>query len=186
MADLTKTRMTAAEFAQLDETSLPMELIHGEVFVSPAPKDPHQDCVLLLGSWFLREVVPHFPGSAVKIAPLDVYFDDENVLQPDVFWIHGAESKCKLGDDGYWHGAPDLVVEVLSEGTRKHDKKTKFELYERHGVREYWIVDPVDLLVEVFTLAGGRYQLFGVYDISETFTSPLLGLSVELKTVLAK
>lgn len=186
MDDLTKTRMTAAEFAQLDETSQPMELIHGEVFASPAPKDPHQNATGAIYAWFLYVVKPAIPGGQPKIAPLDVYFDGANVLQPDVFWIHGVESRCNLGDDGYWHGAPDLVVEVLSQGTRKQDKKTKFELYGHHGVREYWVVDPIDLLIEVFTLAGGRYQLFGVYDINETFTSPLLGLSVELKTVLAK
>jgi Uma2 family endonuclease len=186
MANLTKTRMTAAEFAQLEETTQPTELIHGEVIVSPAPKDPHQDVTGTIYAWFLYVVKPAIPGGQPKIAPLDVYFDEENVLQPDVFWIHNLESKCRLGDDGYWHGAPDLIVEVLSPGTRKRDRKTKFELYERHGVREYWIVDPTEILVEVFTMVDGRYQLFGVYDIDETFTSPLLGLSVELKLILAK
>jgi Uma2 family endonuclease len=178
--------MTAEEFSQLPETSQPMELIHGEVIVSPTPKDPHQDATGAVYAWFLYVVKPTIPSGQPKIAPLDVYLDDENVVQPDVFWIHGADSKCKLGEDGYWHGAPDLIVEVLSPGTRKHDRKIKFELYERQGVREYWMIDPVDTLVEVFTWVDGRYQLLGVYDIGETFTSPLLGLNVELKTIFAK
>jgi Uma2 family endonuclease len=77
-------------------------------------------------------------------------------------------------------------VEVVSPGTRKHDRKTKYELYERHGVREYWIVEPTDTLVEVFTLVNGRYERIDIYDIDETFTSPLLSVSVELKLILAK
>jgi Uma2 family endonuclease len=186
MAELTKTRLTAAEFSNLPETMQPMELIHGEVVVSPTPKDPHQDAVGAIYAWLLYVAKPAVPGGQPKVAPLDVYLDDENVLQPDVFWIHGTESRCKLGEDGYWHGAPDLVAEVLSPGIRKRDRKTKFDLYEQHGVREYWMIDPLEILMEVFALVNGRFELLGAYEIGESLTSPVLGLNIELSAISAR
>lgn len=120
MVAQTQIRMTAAEFAQLPESGGRFMLLHGELIEMPTPKDPHQTVVLLIA--LLLHRLTTSLGGKVKISPLDVYLDQENVVQPDVFWISGEGSKCRLGDDGYWHGAPDLVVEVLSPSTAKYDK----------------------------------------------------------------
>jgi Uma2 family endonuclease len=182
MAQPAPIRMRASEFAQLPETNLPMELLHGEMIVTPAPKDPHQDLVLSIAV-FLKGLAKQSQGAGlVKVAPLDVHLDEYNVVQPDVFWMSGPESCCKLGADGYWHGAPDLVIEVLSPGTTQRDKIDKFRLYQKHGVREYWIADPVGRYVEVWLLESGKYQHRGVFGPEESFPSTVLGgQTVEMK-----
>jgi Uma2 family endonuclease len=106
---------------------------------------------------------------------MDVIFDDENTVQPDVFWISGANSLCKLGDDGYWYGAPDLVVEVLSPSTELRDRRDKFKLYQKFGVREYWLAHPVALYIEVFRLENGGFVPHGIFGQGESFISDVLG-----------
>src|SRR5574337_148219 len=144
MAQPVHTRLTAAEFARLPESNLPTELINGELIEMNAPKDIHQkvagQLVLLLAQ--------AAPGGELRFSPSDVYLDDLNVVQPDLFWVSGPRSPCKLGEDGYWHGAPDLVIEIFSEGTVLRDRREKFLLYQKFGSREYWMVDPSGSYIE--------------------------------------
>ncbi|NDJ37071.1 MAG: Uma2 family endonuclease [Chloroflexi bacterium] len=177
MTEAAKTKMTAAAFARLPETTTPTELIHGEVIVSPSPRATHQ--VIVVGLIvILNEVATK---GQVNVSPLDVYLDEHNVVQPDVFWVSAGSTTCALGEDDYWHGGPDLVVEVISPGSTRRDKVTKFRLYEAHGVREYWLVDPEAGALEVWV--RGEDDLFarqGLY--TETFTSPVLGgVAVDIK-----
>jgi Uma2 family endonuclease len=175
MAQPAPIRMTASAFARLPESNLPTELLYGEIVVTPASKDPHQD-VVLSAAIFLKGLAKQSPGSGlVKVAPLDVYLDKYTVVQPDVFWVSGTRSRCKLGDDGYWHGAPDLIIEVLSPATTQRDKIDKFRLYQEHGVREYWIADPAARYVEVWLLEGSTYQHRGTFGPDESFASTVLG-----------
>ena len=97
------------------------------------------------------------------------------MVQPDLFWVSDDNAQCQIGEDGYWHGPPDFVADVLSPGTARLDKVEKFRLYQAHGVREYWIINPTDPYVEVFVLKGGEFHLLGVYGSDEAFTSPLFG-----------
>jgi len=178
---VTKTRMTAAEYRQLPETTQPTELIEGEIIVSPAPTNDHQSIV----RQFVLLLCSMLPSEQVMFAPLDVHLDDETVVQPDVFWVSGADSRCRLGDDGYWYGAPDLVIEVLSPGTARRDKAEKFRLYEKYGVREYWLADPDARYAEVWRRAGeaSRFEQQGVYGPDESFESALLGQVVTLAPI---
>lgn len=184
-----KSRMTAAEFAELPETTQITELLDGVIFVSPSPKDPHQDNVEDTAG-FLRDLkkAGQISGT-IRFAPMDVQFDDLNTVQPDVFFVSSDNTRCMLGEDGYWHGAPDLIVEVLSPSTARRDRIEKFGLYEKYGVREYWIVESSLPSVEVWILTEGLLQLQGTYspvDDLNLFTSPVLGgLTVDLKTVFA-
>src|SRR5689334_23213828 len=118
MSDITDTRLKVHQFLALPDMLGTVELIHGEVRANN-PKDDHQRTA---GSLFtaLRQT---FTAGSVKIMRTSVQFDDENFVQPDIFWVSGPESRCQLGEDGYWHGAPDLVVEVLSPSTRNQDKR---------------------------------------------------------------
>ena len=86
-----------------------------------------------------------------------------------MFWVSGADSLCKLGADDYWHGAPDLVVEVLSPSTALRDHGVKFGLYEQHGTREYWLIDPAAEFVEVFRRENDAFVRFGAFGNAETF-----------------
>lgn len=171
MAQAVQTRVTAAEFAKLPETNLPTELIDGEIITMPSPKTPHQRSLGDLYR-FLHQIVE---GGELFVAPLDVYLDDFNVVQPDIFWVSGPDSRCKLGEDGYWHGAPDLVVEILSESPSLRDRREKFLLYQKHGTREYWIFDPGPRHVEVWRLVRGQFKQLGLFGAGEQFESPLLG-----------
>jgi Uma2 family endonuclease len=170
MTDLIQTRMTAAEFRTLPENADNPELIHGELIVSPTPRYAHQQTV---GNIYLI-INAINPGGIVILSPMDVYLDDENVVQPDVFWVSGPQSRCQLGTDGYWHGAPDLVVEILSPSTALRDKTVKFDLYQKHGVREYWLVDPEARYIEVWKLRDGQFVHSGVYGPGDQFTSDVL------------
>ena len=73
------------------------------------------------------------------------------------------------GSDGYWHGAPDLIIEILSPGTTRQDRDTKYRLYEANGVREYWIVEAEELYIEVYHLHEGKYKRQGIFGLGETF-----------------
>ncbi len=170
MAEFTQEKITAADFAQLPETTTPTQLIDGEIIVSPSPKTPHQRAVLRLVMLITRLT----DTGEVFIAPMDVHLDDKNVVQPDVFWVRGEGSACILKNDGYWYGAPDLVIEVISPSSLRMDKVTKFNLYEQHGVAEYWLADLETHLLEVWVRGDdGKYTRQGAY--TDSFESVLLG-----------
>ena len=181
MAEQIKTRMTAKEFLQLPETNLPLQLLDGEVIEMNAPTLPHQDVV---GNTFvLFKLKARELGGKAYIAPVDVYFDELNMPQPDVMWL-ASDSKCQMIGVERLSGAPDLIAEVLSPTTAHIDRKKKFRLYEKYGVREYWLVEPRDQLIEVFQLQVGRFELLDAYGVGETFQSSLIG-EVEVAAIFA-
>jgi Uma2 family endonuclease len=144
------------------------ELIDGVAYgTSPAPRREHQG---LVGAVY-RALADHLaaaasgrgPGCKAYVSPIDVFFSaadeelDETsvVLQPDVVAVCDP---AKLIPEGI-QGAPDLVIEVISPGTAMRDQTEKRAIYEREGVREYWIANPMTLEVLVYTLIDGRYGL---------------------------
>ena len=156
--------------AELTETNLPTELWDGELVMSPAPSFFHQEIVArfykLLDAW----VGQHRLGKTA-IAPLDMVLAPRRSVQPDVIFI----ANQRLGIIGERvEGAADLVVEVLSPGTRRRDRIDKRDLYEQHGVKEYWLVDPEARTVEVLFLERGTYQLVGRWQPEEQAASRLL------------
>lgn len=177
-----KTRITAEEYKQLPETMQPTELIDGEIIVSPAPLDYHQE-ILLNIAFVLRAVAS--PGGYIRVSPIDVQLDEHNVVQPDVMWVSGSESLCQRDAEGKrWYGGPDLVCEILSPGTAKRDKQDKFTLYEKYGVREYWLLDPANQWVEVYTRQDDKLMLVDVYH-QTTFTSTLLQKPINTNDLFA-
>lgn len=169
MAEAIRTRMTAAEFDQLPETNTPTELIEGELIVSPSPMPKHQR-VSRCTVGVLEDLIPN---GEIFYAPMDVYFDDENIPQPDIIWV-AEGSRCKITDKRL-EGAPDLIVEIFSPGTVSRDKIGKFELYERYGLREYWMIDPNEAYIEVYRHEDGRFIRQGTYAPGSTFESAVLG-----------
>ncbi len=163
------TRMTAKAFFELPETNLPTELIDGQLIVSPAPIPDHQNASIEL-IILLRGLIPN---GKLYHAPIDVYFDEANIVQPDILWV-AENSLCFIGDKRL-EGAPDLVVEILSPSTARRDKNKKFLLYEKHGVREYWLVDSQAQYIEVWRLEDGKFVPKGVFGPDETFVSAVLG-----------
>jgi Uma2 family endonuclease len=165
----TGERMTAAEFLELPEMNLLIELINGEVIMSPTPVPAHQRSVLRLA----RMIEDVIPNSEVFIAPMAVHLDEANVVEPDVLWVR-EYGRCRVLEK-YLEGVPDLVVEVLSPGTARRDRREKFDLYERFGVSEYWLVDPEAQFIEAWRLEDGRFARQGVYGPGERFECAVLG-----------
>jgi Uma2 family endonuclease len=136
------------------------ELIDGDDYLmSPAPDLPHQD---VTGEIY-RQAANALQGKPCRafIAPVDVRLPKhdeadeliDSVVQPDVLVVCDANKLDKRGV----RGAPDWIVEVLSPSTASHDQIKKRNLYERHGVREYWLVHPIDRLLTVYRLQGDEY-----------------------------
>ncbi|MEO8608253.1 MAG: Uma2 family endonuclease [Chloroflexota bacterium] len=181
MVDFVQTRMTSAEYWQLPETNRIEELIDGEVFLTPIPLDLHQK-VLQDVFAFLHSVAKN---GVIRIAPTGVHFEDGYDFEPDIFWIAPDNDHCILAPDGrYWHGAPDLIVEILSPTTAYRDRGIKFETYQKHGVREYWLVDPEAAFIEVYRLENEQFVRVGLFSAKQTFTSLVLGVDVPVDTLL--
>lgn len=169
-----KTKMTAEEYFALPETLQRQELINGELIIQEhgmdAPSDQHQQIVTKL----IILLAPFIATGELRPSPVDVRVDNVNVVQPDVMWVSHQNEQCVMRD-GRWYGPPDLVVEILSPSTAKQDKTTKYDLYEQHGVREYWIVDGAMKLIEVYTRVEDKFARHGVFGVGDLFVSPVLG-----------
>ncbi len=175
----TKPKMTSAEFLALPETLDRMDLLDGELEMSPAPDIGHQ---LIAGSLYslIRQIMKH---GMVVMAPADVQLDAHNTVQPDVLWFSPEGNCTRKGR--ILIGAPELAVEIISASSERRDRVTKFELYERHGVHEYWLADPDAQYMEVWTLTDGKYVRLGGYGDGESFTSPVLGAEIVLGALFA-
>ena len=113
---------------------------------------------------------------------LDVVLSDYDVAQPDILFV--SNERSGLITEANIQGAPDLVVEILSPSTAQYDRGYKRTLYGRHGVREYWLVDPDAETVEVLTESAEGLVLGDTYRRGDTLTSPLLsGLAIELEQI---
>lgn len=145
-------------FTYEDYKSLPegmgrrYELMDGELSVVPSPTTAHQIVAQNLLYLLMRHVRATRCGRVLH-APLDVVLGSgaqREVVQPDVVYVDRARAAIITNDE--LAGAPDLVIEILSPGTKRRDRGYKRTLYERSGVREYWIVDPESSSVEAYSL----------------------------------
>jgi len=132
-----------------------IELIDGEFYVSPAPRTYHQEIVGWLFIAMTNHADKHHLGK-VYIAPTDVCFGKYNVVQPDIVFI--AKKHLSIITSKNVKGSPDLVVEALSPGSTSRDQVLKKGIYEKFGVKEYWVVDPEARSIKVLTLKGKKYQ----------------------------
>lgn len=157
------------------------ELLEGELFVVPSPSTNHQRVVGRLYTILNTFVYDNGLGE-VFTAPTDVVFDNHNIFQPDILYI--SKERLSIIKKLNIQGAPDLVVEVLSPSTIKRDRFDKRRLYFAHGVKEYWIVDPDNRLIETFTQGDSDLQKAGVFSEETLLTSTLLpGLQLELTKI---
>ena len=143
-------------FRLLPEGTL-CEVIDNVLYMSPARKYDHQRLLGLLA----RRIANHLEKTnigEVIISPFDVYFDDLlSAVQPDLLVVLN-ENRYILQEDGYIHGAPDVIIEVLS-GDKKRDLVKKKSLYERARVREYITIDPRNRQVNAWLLSADHYEL---------------------------
>ncbi len=170
-ARFTHRRWTYDELlVALPETNVPIELWEGEFVMSPSPSFFHQKLIDRFHDALKAWVVPRHLGETC-MAPMDMILTQHDVAQPDVLFI--AKDRLAIIQDRV-RGPADLVVEVISPGSRQKDRIEKRDLYEQHGIKEYWIIDPDAQTVETLFLEAGQYRLVGRWRPGETARSRLL------------
>ncbi len=180
----THRHMTAEEYYQLPEGPPHFQLIDGELFMSPSPNFFHQEVALNLAS-AIRQYLRRKPLGKVVIAPSDVEFDQDNVYQPDVFFIRSE--RLGIVDKHGAKGAPDLVAEIISGSTGRLDLGPKKTVYAAKGVIEYWVVLPETREVEVYRFAENADVPVAKYAGTATLTTALLpGFELPLAELFAQ
>ena len=174
------TKFTYEDYLLFPDDGKRHELIDGDHYITPAPSTKHQRVSgnLFAMIWqFLKE----HPIGRVFDALCDVVLSDLDVVEPDLLFISAA--RASMITEKNIQGAPDLVIEILSESTRKTDEVIKRKLYERYGVREYWIVDPELETVKVYRMTDAGYRRIAELsrEANDSLNTPLLPkLSVSL------
>lgn len=177
MAVKAKRVFTYADLQTFPEDNLRREIIDGELIVTAAPRIRHQRVVANLTARLWLYAAEH--GGEVLPAPTDVFFADDNVVEPDVLFVTAA-NLSKL-EDRFVRSAPDLVVEISSPSTRKLELVRKRELYERFGVPEYWYIDIELDQIQVYRLAEsyGIARIVGRGDTIESQALPAFAVRVD-------
>jgi Uma2 family endonuclease len=152
------------------------EIHEGELSVTPAPGTKHQEVSINLAAAMHIHVKARGLGK-VFAAPVDVILSDISIVQPDLAYV-AADRLGAISSRGI-EGSPTLVVEILSPSTIQIDRTTKLQLYARHGVPHYWIVDPQARLIEAYRLEAGSYVLARRWADQEAFSAePLADLAL--------
>lgn len=147
------------------------EILEGELAMTPAPGRAHQFVVANLTN-ILVEYANRTGCGQVYPAPFDVFFNDETVVEPDILFV--SKNRLHIMDQQKVNGPPDIVIEVISESTEARDRGFKFTLYAKEGVKEYWIVDPLNESVEVYELTASGFALSANFTRGNMFKSNLL------------
>jgi|SRR3954451_11406653 Uma2 family endonuclease len=178
-------RLTYDDYVLIPDDGRRHEILDGEHYVSPAPTVSHQRLVGRLFRWLDGFVIPRGLGE-VFFAPLDVILSWNDVVQPDLFYV--SRERAAISTEKNIQGAPDLVIEVLSQGTRNLDEEIKLWSYKRYGVGEYWIVDGFRKTVTVFRRVDGTFQQQPklTAEAGDLLATPLLsGLEISLSELFA-
>ncbi|MFL6214761.1 MAG: Uma2 family endonuclease [Blastocatellia bacterium] len=183
----TTTRWTSADLELLPDDGKRYEIIDGELHMSKQPHWYHQAACFNLG-FQLELWNQQSKLGQVSIAPGVIFADDDDVA-PDVVWISNDRLATALEEDGKLHVAPELVVEVLSSGSanERRDRKLKLELYSRHGVSEYWIVNWRTRQIELYRREQAQLKHLATLFDTDKLESPLLpGFSCPVASLFAK
>ena len=177
-------KLTYDDFLLFPDDGKRHELIDGEHYVTPSPNTRHQrisgSLYLLIGNW-----LEEHPIGKVFYAPLDVVMSDFDIVEPDLIYLSN-ERAAEIVVPQHLRGAPELLVEIGSRGTRKRDETIKRQLYERMGVSEYWFVDPEIDVVRVYRREGDRFArpVELSREAGDVLTTPLLsGLTLPLSRI---
>lgn len=184
MSPVASTKWTYEDLLLLPEDGLRHEIIDGEHYVNASPVTRHQrisyHLVLAIGKY-----LEDHPLGQLFFAPLDIVLSPNDVVEPDLMFI--SNERREIVTVNNIQGAPELLVEILSQSNKRYDEVTKHALYERTGVGEYWIVDPARDVVRVFRRnAAGRYERVAELSESDTLTSPLFpALEIQLERIFS-
>jgi Uma2 family endonuclease len=153
---MARTILTYADYAALPDDGRRYELHEGELSVTPAPGVRHQRVSARLFDTLRHHVETRRLGE-VLYAPVDCILTDSTVVQPDIVYV--SPDLSALISERAIEGAPTLAVEILSPSSERIDRQRKLDLYARHGVPYYWIVDPAARVIVAHVLTAGAYHL---------------------------
>jgi Uma2 family endonuclease len=159
MSTISTTKMTAEQFLMLgeDPPGIRLELVQGEVAVSPSPTPNHSHVVFalarILGNYIEANELGELYGD------VDTQLDDFNIRRPDILYY--SDKNLDVVGEKLMEGPPDLAAEVISPSSVTIDRKDKFAQYRKAGVRFYWIVDPELKTIEGWELKNKRYVSIG-------------------------
>ncbi|HYV94235.1 MAG TPA: Uma2 family endonuclease [Chitinophagales bacterium] len=147
-------KATIEDYQKLPEGAR-FELIEGHLVQEPSPEYGHQRLSMSLSSQMHQFVEKNNLGE-ILAAPIDVYLDEENAYQPDILFI-SKENLSLIRRKGIY-GAPDIIIEILSPTNAYNDFATKLHIYEKHGIKEYFIVDPNTKEVIAYSLVDKKFR----------------------------
>jgi Uma2 family endonuclease len=187
--NILEKKISYQEFRQMefdDSDDAWYELINGELVRKQSPTLDHQ----LVSSeieFQLMAFSKKTNAGKVLHAPMDVVLDDNNAYHPNIFFVKKERYFIFDEQEKVVIGAPDLVIEILSKSTAADDKGSKKDNYELHGVREYWLVDPIRKSIEVYALVNERFKLISYLEENGVLKSAVLeGFEMEIETVFAE
>lgn len=179
-------RYTLADALNWDESER-IELIYGVPYLMSPPVRVHQEILTAL----VLQIGTYLKGKKCRLypAPFGVRLFEQDgdspnlvdtMVEPDISVVCDSDKLDEIG----CKGAPDLIIEILSPSTQRHDRVTKFNLYQEAGVREYWIVDPMSRTVQVYVLENGLFRVVESYSAEdEAEVRVLSGCIVSLRDV---
>ena len=154
-ATLTK-RLTYSDYVQMTPPdSGKFQLIEGELISMTSPNTKHQGIILSISFHLYSYLLKNRLGK-IFLSPMDVILGENNTYQPDLLFI--LESNKKIIEETKINGTPDMVVEVLSPSNAYYDLVIKKKIYESSGVKEYWIVDPIQDTLDLYVLQNNKFQ----------------------------
>lgn len=170
MTTVSTIKMTAQQFLELgeDPPGVRLELVDGEVAVSPSPIPDHSYVDRTLTIVIGQHIRAHQLGRLY--GDVDTLFGPYDVRRPDL--IYFSKDRVHLVGEKAMEGPPDLCVEITSPSSTRIDRQDKFRQYEKAGVRHYWIVDPAARTLEGYRLHRGKYRLAGRAQNVETIHLP--------------
>ena len=157
MSGMSAARLTYDDLVRMfpDEDGVRRELIDGELFVTPSPFTRHQRLVRRLAISLGNHLDANPTQGELFFSALDVVMTPFDVVEPDLFVV--LADQLEILTENNVQGAPGLVIEVLSRGTRKRDETLRRNLFDREGVREYWLVDPERNQIGVYRRSAGSF-----------------------------
>ncbi len=174
--------LTIADLDAMPDDGNRYEIIEGEIFLSRAPSLIHQAVVANL-IFIFRTYLSKNPIGKVLPGPGVIFSDFSGVIPDVVYMSHDRRKKIATGDR--ISGAPELIVEILSPGTenKRRDRRSKRQLYKKYGVKEYWLIDPEELSIDVYR--GAEFRLAATLGIQDEISTALApGFRCSVKDIL--
>jgi len=159
------------------------EIIDGEHYMTPSPTTKHQRVSRNM-VWIIESFLRENRYGEILSAPFDVILSDNDIVVPDIVYV--SQKNIHLLTEENIKGIPDLIIEILSPSHRKRDRILKRDLYEKYGVREYWLIDPDKEQVEIYTFSCDRFLPPTVYNRDQVIKTEIIpGLEIDVKGIFS-